>query len=300
MLRSIPALEKVEMIRVGYAIEYDFVPPDQTKASLESKVVPGLFLAGQINGTSGYEEAAAQGIIAGINAALKVKGEPPLILRRDQAYIGVLIDDLITKEHTEPYRMFTSRCEYRLLMRQDNADLRLTPIAYKLGLVSRERYERVERKRELIEKELLRLRKTYMFPSKELIRKMVDKGLVPIAHDITLIEFLRRPEVKYETLKLLGYAEELPEEVEEEVEIEAKYEGYIAQQRAQVERMRRLEEMKIPDIDYSEVKGLRNEARYKLEKFKPMTIGQASRIAGINPSDIAVLLIHLERMRAPR
>jgi tRNA uridine 5-carboxymethylaminomethyl modification enzyme len=286
MLRSIPALKKVEMVRVGYAIEYDFVPPSQTSASLESKIVPGLFLAGQINGTSGYEEAAGQGLIAGINAALKVKGKPPLILRRDQAYIGVMLDDLVTRELTEPYRLLTSRAEYRLLLRQDNADLRLTPIGYELGLVSKQRYEAVEAKRQAIEEELWRLSKTNL---------SLDKKV-----SSSLLEFLRRPEVSYKTLTNLGLGNpKLSPDGVEQVELEAKYQGYISKQRTEVQRMHRLEERHIPqDFPYEDIAGFRTEARQKLTKFRPATLGQASRIDGVTPADIAILMVHLERKPA--
>ena len=293
VLRSIPALRKVEVLRFGYAIEYDFVPPHQLTASLETKRIEGLFLAGQINGTSGYEEAAAQGIIAGINAARKVQGKPPLILRRDQAYIGVLIDDLVTKEITEPYRMLTSRAEYRLLLRQDNADLRLTPVGYEVGLVSRERYEEVERKRRLIQEELARLEKTWLRPTREVNEKLRQLGFAPISDGLNALQFLRRPEVTYRALQLLGLLS-LPPEVAEQVEIEAKYATYIERQRREVERMSRMENRPIPpDIDYRAIPGLRAEAREKLERFRPLTLGQAARIAGVNPADISVLLIHL-------
>jgi len=272
LVRSIPALRHAELIRVGYAIEYDYVPPSQILASLETKLVPGLFLAGQINGTTGYEEAAGQGLIAGINAALKVKGKPPLILRRDQAYLGVMIDDLVTRELTEPYRLLTSRAEYRLLLRQDNADLRLTQIGYEVGLVPRSRYEEVENKRDLIVEELKRLKKT------------------------GAEEYLRRPEVNYEKLISLGMGRpDLPPECRQEVEIEVKYRGYIERQLSEVERMRRMEERRIDFLDYDSIPGLRFEARQKLKRFRPQTLGQASRIDGVTPADIAVLLIHLRR-----
>jgi tRNA uridine 5-carboxymethylaminomethyl modification enzyme len=273
MLRSIPALRNAEMMRVGYAIEYDFVPPSQTSASLESKIIPGLFFAGQINGTSGYEEAAGQGLIAGINAALKVQGKPLLILRRDQAYIGVMVDDLVTRELTEPYRLLTSRAEYRLLLRQDNADLRLTPIGYQLGLIPKERYEAVEAKRRAIEEELHRLDKAHA------------------------VESLRRPEVSYHTLCTLGLGNpKLSPECMEQVELEAKYHGYIERQRAEVQHMHRLEERRIPqDFDYENIAGFRTEAQQKLQRFKPVTLGQASRIDGVTPADIAILMVHLQR-----
>ena len=272
LVRSIPALRHAELIRVGYAIEYDYVPPSQILASLETKLIPGLFLAGQINGTTGYEEAAGQGLIAGINAALKVKGKPPLILRRDQAYLGVMIDDLVTRELTEPYRLLTSRAEYRLLLRQDNADLRLTRIGYEVGLVPRSRYEEVENKRDLIVEELKRLRKT------------------------GAEEYLRRPEVNYEKLISLRMGRpDLPPECRQEVEIEVKYRGYIERQLSEVERMRRMEERRIDFLDYDSIPGLRFEARQKLKQFRPQTLGQASRIDGVTPADIAVLLIHLRR-----
>jgi tRNA uridine 5-carboxymethylaminomethyl modification enzyme len=282
MLRSIPALRNVEMMRVGYAIEYDFVPPNQTYASLESKVVPGLFLAGQINGTSGYEEAAGQGLIAGINAALKVKGKPPLILRRDQAYIGVMLDDLATKELTEPYRLLTSRAEYRLLLRQDNADLRLTPIGYRLGLISRERYEAVEAKRQAIEEELHRLAKTGLPSNKS-----------------SALEFLRRPEVSYHTLTAIGMGNSnLSPDCAEQVEIEAKYKGYIERQKAEVRRMEQLEGQHLPlNFDYEGIVSLRTEARQKLDRFHPATLGQASRLDGVTPADIATLMVRLKRAK---
>jgi tRNA uridine 5-carboxymethylaminomethyl modification enzyme len=285
MLRTIPALEKVEMIRVGYAIEYDYVPPSQTSATLESRLIPGLFFAGQINGTTGYEEAAGQGLIAGINAALKVKGKPPLILRRDQAYIGVMIDDLITRELTEPYRLLTSRAEYRLLLRQDNADLRLTPLGYQLGLIDRERYEAVEAKRDIIAREMARLGKVFFTPRGE-------------ARSISALEYLRRPEARYRDLVDMGLGlPHLSPQVEEEIDIEVKYQGYIEKQQREVERLRRLEEKLLPEnLDYTCVKGLRYEACQKLKKFHPATLGQASRIDGVTPADIAVLLIHLEKM----
>jgi tRNA uridine 5-carboxymethylaminomethyl modification enzyme len=284
MLRSIPALEKAEMIRVGYAIEYDFVPPSQTGASLESKTVPGLFFAGQINGTTGYEEAAGQGLIAGINAANLVKGRPPLILRRDQAYLGVMIDDLATQELSEPYRLFTSRAEFRLLLRHDNADLRLTHIGHDLGLISRERHEAVEAKREAIAGEIKRLNKTHLVPPGE---ERATSGAA----------FLRRPETTYSTLLSLGAGTpELAREAQQQVEIEVKYQGYIDMQSREIDRIRRLEDRRIPsDIDFGSLAGLRTEAGQKLNKFHPATLGQASRISGVTPADIAILLVHLEK-----
>jgi len=284
MLRSIPALEKAEMIRVGYAIEYDFVPPSQTRASLESKTVPGLFFAGQINGTTGYEEAAGQGLIAGINAANLVKGRPPLVLRRDQAYLGVMIDDLVTRELSEPYRLFTSRAEFRLLLRQDNADLRLTPTGYALGLIGKQRYEAVEAKREAIAREIKRLNKTHFVPPGN------ERATSSAA-------FLRRPETTYRTLVSLGVGSpELGREAQDQVEIEVKYQGYIDMQSKEIDRVRRLEEWLIPpDVDYAGLAGLRFEAGQKLNRFRPATVGQASRVDGVTPADIALLLVHLEK-----
>jgi tRNA uridine 5-carboxymethylaminomethyl modification enzyme len=297
MLRSIPALRKAEIVRPGYAVEYDFVPPDQIKASLETKQVEGLFHAGQINGTSGYEEAAAQGIMAGLNAARKVQGKGPIVLRRDQAYIGVLIDDLVTKEITEPYRMMTSRAEYRLLLRQDNADLRLSPIGYEVGLLSRERYEAVEEKREAIEGELKRLTKTWLAPLEKINEKLVARGLDPLDDGVNALQFLRRPEVAYELIEaFVPSPRPLFPEAIEQVTIEAKYTGYIEKQRREVERLKRLEERPIPDdFDYEVPVGLRNEAREKLMRFRPATLGQASRLSGVNPTDVSILLICLER-----
>ena len=302
MLRTIPALENVEMMRVGYAIEYDYVPPGQTQATLESKPIPGLFFAGQINGTSGYEEAAGQGIVAGINAALKVKGKPPLILHRDQAYIGVMIDDLVTRELTEPYRLLTSRAEHRLLLRQDNADLRLTPIGFKLGLVSEERYKAIEEKRRAIAAELKRVAKTYFALGEKLDSLLAKYHLSPIDRSISALEFLRRPEANYKLLANLGYGRsDIAPEIVEQVEIEAKYQGYIERQAAEVERVRRLEEWVIPQgFDYDAVTSFRKEAREKLKRFQPATLGQASRIYGVTPADVAVLLVNLEKAKCTK
>jgi tRNA uridine 5-carboxymethylaminomethyl modification enzyme len=297
MLRTIPALERAEMTRMGYAIEYDFVPPSQVTASLESKLVPGLFLAGQINGTSGYEEAAGQGLIAGINAALKVKGKPPLILRRDQAYMGVMIDDLVTRELTEPYRLLTSRAEYRLLLRQDNADLRLTPIGYQLGLIDQAHYEAVERKRQATAQELNRLAKTYLNRGRKSAELLSDLGLPQLSSSISALEFLRRPQVNHQMLRALGFGSpELEADAIEQVEIEAKYQGYMEKQRCEVERVRRLEEHPIPrHFGYEAIASLRSEARQKLERFRPTTLGQASRIDGVTPADLAILMVHLKK-----
>jgi len=299
MLRTIPALHEVEVIRFGYAVEYDYVPSSQLIASLETKLVEGLFHAGQINGTSGYEEAAAQGIIAGINATRKVRGEPPIILRRDQAYIGVLIDDLVTKEINEPYRIMTSRAEYRLLLRQDNADLRLSPIGYEVGLLDRDRYEAVERKRKATEKELARLSKTWLRPTAETNEHLAGWGLPPLNDGVNVLQFLRRPGVNYSMVEVLcPNSQRLPPDAADQVAIEAKYAGYIERQRQEVERMRRLEERSIPaSFDYDAIVGMRKEAQEKLKHFRPATVGQASRISGVNPPDLSILLVHLERAR---
>ncbi len=302
LVRSIPALRQAELMRIGYAVEYDYVPPDQLHAWLETKPIDGLFHAGQINGTTGYEEAAAQGLMAGINAALKVQGKPPFTLGRDQAYIGVLIDDLVTREHTEPYRQMTSRAEYRLLLRQDNADLRLSPLGYEVGLLPKSRYEAVEAKRGAVQAEIERLQGTNISSANGSGQVLAKFGLEPIPNGINAQQFLRRPEVGYEVIDALAPAPApLPRPVIEQVSIETKYEGYIAKQQQQVERVRRLESKAIPpDFDYDHLPGLRNEARQKLNHFRPATVGQAGRIAGVNPADISVLLVHLEKKSLPR
>jgi tRNA uridine 5-carboxymethylaminomethyl modification enzyme len=301
MLHSIPALQEAEIMRAGYAIEYDSVPCQEVGTSLETKRLEGLFHAGQINGTSGYEEAAAQGLIAGANAALKVQSRQPIILRRDQAYIGVLIDDLVTKEIDEPYRIMTSRAEYRLLLRQDNADLRLAEMGYRAGLLPADRYRVVEEKRAAIEAELDRLDSTWLRPGEDRVNALMQEwGLPELDDGVNALQFLRRPEVHYEMVAALAPPPEpLPARVSEQVEVEAKYAGYIEKQRLEVARFRRLEDRRIPpSLDYRELVGLRTEAREKLAYVRPATVGQAGRLAGVNPADISVLLVHLKRIDA--
>jgi len=301
MVRSIPALRDVEFMRIGYAVEYDYVPPDQIHAWLETKHIEGLYHAGQINGTTGYEEAAAQGLMAGINAVLKLQRRTPLVLGRDQAYIGVLIDDLVTQEHHEPYRQMTSRAEYRLLLRQDNADLRLAALGYDVGIVSRERYEAVEARRRAVQEELERLASLTISPNSGNRERLLALGLAPLDDGVNALQFLRRPEVTYRAIQVLvPPPQPLSPAEAEQVEIEAKYAGYIANQQRQVERMRRLEQRPIPaDFDYEAVVGLRNEACQKLIHFRPATVGQAARIQGVNPADVTLLLVHLEKRQEP-
>ncbi|MBR2588551.1 MAG: tRNA uridine-5-carboxymethylaminomethyl(34) synthesis enzyme MnmG [Bacilli bacterium] len=297
MYRSIAGLENVEFTRPAYAIEYDCIDPSELKLSLEHKKIQNLFFAGQINGTSGYEEAASQGIIAGINACLKLKGEEPIILDRSQAYIGVLIDDIVTKGTNEPYRMMTSRAEYRLLLRQDNTDLRLTDIGYKVGLISEERYKKFCKKRENIQTEIRRLERTTIKPTREVNEFLKKNNSSELSGGIKLIDLLKRSELTYEKLKEIDFDRpELTDVEAEEVEIQVKYEGYIKLQEAQVDKFKKLEKKKIPeDIVYSNIKGLRLEARQKLDKIKPLSIGQASRISGVSPADINVLHIYIEQ-----
>ena len=294
-LRTIPGLENVQVMRTAYAIEYDCVDPISLKASLEFKDFDGLYGAGQFNGSSGYEEAAAQGLIAGINAARKVKGEEPLILDRASSYIGTLIDDLVTKGCSDPYRMMTSRSEYRLLLRQDNADIRLTEYGYKVGLVKEDKWQRLQNKMKLIEKEKERVSLVPVAPSDKLNEMLVSRETTPLTTGCRLIELLKRPQLDYEALKDFDPDRpELPREVFEQVEISIKYEGYIKRQLAQVDEMRRLEVRKLDqNTDYTTITGLRMEAQEKLNKVKPANLGQASRISGVSPADISVLLIYL-------
>jgi len=297
MIKSIPGLENAEIMRPGYAIEYDAVVPTQLWPSLELKKISGLFTAGQINGTSGYEEAAGQGIMAGINAARKVQGKEPIILDRSQAYIGVLIDDLVTKGTNEPYRLLTSRAEYRLLLRHDNADLRLTEIGYEVGLITEERYRRFTEKKRLIEEEKRRLNKIVIKPTEEVQQMLNEAGASPLKEAIKVYDLLKRPELGYADIeKIIEKNDALTDEVKEQVEIQVKYEGYIKKAKEQVERMLKMEDKKIPeDIDYDAIPGLATEAREKLKKIRPLSVGQASRISGVNPADISILLVYIEQ-----
>lgn len=304
ILRSIPGLEKVEMMRNGYAIEYDAVIPTQLWPSLETKKIDSLFTAGQINGTSGYEEAAGQGIMAGINAARKVQGKEPVIIGRSQGYIGVMIDDLVTKGTNDPYRLLTSRAEYRLLLRHDNADLRLTPIGYEIGLITEERYQSFLRKKELVEMEVERLSSTKIKPD-DVAEMLETAGSAPLTQGGDILSLLRRPEVTYAHLESVSPSPyELTDEMKEQVEIQIKYAGYIEKQLLQVERLNKMEKKLIPDdINYNEVNGLASEAKQKLSVIRPLSIGQASRVAGVTPADISILLVHLEhynRVKAAR
>lgn len=297
-LRTIPGLENVRIMRPGYAIEYDCINPLQLKPSLEFKKISGFFSAGQTNGTSGYEEAASQGLIAGINAALKIQGKEPLILKRSDGYIGVLIDDLVTKGTNEPYRVMTSRAEYRLLLRQDNADLRLTEKGRQVGLVSDERYVRFVKRRDSIKNTIELLSKIRIHPNKETLAKMQEFELGSIHNTVTAADLLKRKEISYDDLKHIVELPEISEDVKKQVEITLVYEGYIKKQLEQVERMEKLEEKLLPeDINYDEVSSLRDEAREKLNAIRPISIGQASRISGVSPADISVLLVYLEQYR---
>lgn len=299
MLRTIEGMENVEIMRDAYAIEYDSINPTELKRSLESKRIENLFFAGQINGTSGYEEAAGQGIMAGINASLKVQGKEPLILDRSEAYIGVLIDDLVTKGTNEPYRMMTSRAEYRLTLRQDNADLRLTEKSYNIGLSSEERYKKIVYKKEMIEIEIERLRNMKITPTKEVNDFLESVGSTALKKPISLEELIKRPELSYDMIETLDPERpELLREIRMQVEIIIKYEGYINKQQKQIEQFKKLETKKIPvNIDYNAIRGLRLEARQKLDKIRPDSVGQASRISGVSPADINVLLVYLEQQR---
>jgi len=297
-LRTIPGLENVRIMRPGYAIEYDCINPLQLKPSLEFKKISGFFSAGQTNGTSGYEEAASQGLIAGINAALKIQGKEHLILKRSDGYIGVLIDDLVTKGTNEPYRVMTSRAEYRLLLRQDNADLRLTEKGRQVGLVSDERYARFVKRRDSIKNTIELLSEIRIHPNKETLAKMQEFELGSIHNTVTAADLLKRKEISYDDLKHIVELPEISEDVKKQVEITLVYEGYIKKQLEQVERMEKLEEKLLPeDINYDEVSSLRDEAREKLNAIRPISIGQASRISGVSPADISVLLVYLEQYR---
>ena len=299
MYRTVPGLENCKIVRNAYAIEYDCINPVQLYPTLQFKNVKGLFSGGQFNGSSGYEEAAAQGLIAGMNAACFIREKEMVVLDRSQAYIGVLIDDLVTKENFEPYRMMTSRAEYRLLLRQDNADLRLRKIGYEAGLVSKEDYEKTLQKQTLIDNEINRLRNTSIGANKEVQNFLTQNESSTLKTGSNLAEILCRPEMTYEKLAVIDPARtELPEDVIEQVTIEIKYEGYIKRQIHQVEQYKKMEKKKIPDdIDYDDIKSLRIEARQKLKQYKPINVGQASRISGVSPADVSVILVYLEHKK---
>ena len=301
MLRTVPGLERVEMMRTGYAIEYDVIKPHQLKMNLETKLVRNLFTAGQMNGTSGYEEAAGQGLMAGINAALRVQGKEPFVMQRSEGYIGVMIDDLVTKGTTEPYRLLTSRAEYRLLLRHDNADLRLSEYGYQLGLLTPARYDAFCRKKEAIEQEIMRLGTTRLKPSADLQQFLADKGSAALKDGILVADLLKRPELSYQEVCRFAPAPQLlARDVQEQATIHIKYEGYIAKAIDKVARLKKMENKRIPaHIDYDAIAGLATEARQRLKLIAPETVGQASRISGVNPADIAILTVYVTQGKQP-